>query len=352
MRVGLRDVAERAGVSEATVSRVVNNRSGVADQTRSTVLRVLADLGYEGPLLRRTSKAGLVGLIVPELDNPIFPALAQAIETRLAGQGYVAVLCCATREGVQESEYVEMLLERNVAGIVVVSGMHADTNADDGLYQSLVAQGRPLVLVNGYTSGVDAPFVSCDDVHAVRLAVAHLVSLGHRRLALVTGPRRYVPVQRKTAAFEHAADRHGVSHDAQVVETVFSVEGGHLAARKVIDAGATGIVAASDLMALGAIRAVRDDGCHVPEDVSVVGFDDTPLMAFTDPPLTTVRQPVAAMADHAIRILMDLISGVPIPREEYLVRPELVVRGSTAAVPNRQVTPGERASSSVHDGRR
>jgi DNA-binding LacI/PurR family transcriptional regulator len=336
MRVRLKDVADRAGVSEATVSRVVNDKPGVNEATRRAVLAVLADLGYGRPGLARMSKAGLVGLFVPELDNPIFPAFAQTIETRLAHHGYTAVLCTATRDGVQESDYVEMLLERNVAGIIVVSGLNADTTADHTLYRGLLARGLPLVFVNGVVPGLEAPYVSCDDRLASELAVRHLVSLGHTRLGMIVGPRRYSVVQRKVEGFERAVRRaFGSRSPAAVVESDFTVEGGHVAADRLLDDGVTGIVAASDLLALGAVRAVHGRGQRVPGDVSVVGYDDTVLMAFTDPPLTTVRQPVRQMSDAAVRALLDRINGHGGPCHEYVFRPELVVRGSTgpAAAP-------------------
>jgi alanine racemase len=169
----------------------------------------------------------------------------------------------------------------------------------------------------------------------VRLAVSHLASLGHRRIGLITGPSRYTPVQRKVDAFRSVVREldHADADDRLIAESVFTVEGGHAAARRVLDAGATAIVAASDLMALGAVRAARDSGRSVPGEVSVVGYDDTALMAYTDPPLTTVRQPVRAIADHATRVLLDLIGGLPSPRHEYVVRPELVVRASTGPCP-------------------
>jgi len=252
----------------------------------------------------------------------------------LATAGYTAVLCCATRAGVQEADYIEMLLERGVSGIVVVSGVHADSEADHSLYDAILDKGVPLVLVNGYAPDIAAPFVSCDDRHAVQIAVQHLSSLGHRRIGFLAGPRRYVPVVRKLDAFEEAMTACGHPVGPELfAETVFTVEGGHAGARRLFDAGVSGIVAASDLMALGAIRAARDEGLPVPADVSVVGFDDTPLMAYTDPPLTTVRQPVRAIADHATRVLLESIAGRSADEHEYVIRPELVVRASTGPAP-------------------
>ncbi|MET8832700.1 LacI family DNA-binding transcriptional regulator [Micromonospora sp. NPDC004540] len=334
MRARLSDIAQQAEVSEATVSRVLNDRPGVAPETRQAVLTALDVLGYERPARLRKRSAGLVGLVVPELDNPIFPAFAQVIESTLSQSGFTPVLCTQTPGGVTEDEYVEMLLDRQVSGIVFVSGLHADTAANHDRYRALIARPLPIVMINGYAPGIAAPFVSCDDGEATEMAVAHLVALGHRRIGLITGPDRFVPVQRRVAGFRAAVSRLVGATEAEVGElaelSLFGVEGGEAAAGRLIERGVTGLVCGSDLMALGAIRAARQRGLTVPDDISVVGYDDSPLMAFTDPPLTTMRQPVAAMAVAAVRALVDEINGHAAPHSEYLFRPELVVRGSTA----------------------
>jgi alanine racemase len=334
MRARLADIARQAEVSEATVSRVLNDRPGVSAETRQAVLTALDVLGYERPTKLRKRSAGLVGLVVPELDNPIFPAFAQIIESALAQQGYTPVLCTQTAGGVTEDEYIEMLLDRQVAGIVFVSGLHADTTSDPDRYRKLLARPLPIVLVNGYMEGLEAPFVSIDERAAADSAVAHLAALGHRRIGLISGPDRFQPVQRKIAGYRDAMRRLGTS-DRQMDELIslsplFGVEGGYAATIRLLDRGVTAVVCGSDLMALGAIGAARQSGLSVPQDVSVVGFDDSPLMAFTDPPLTTLRQPIRAMAVAAARALIDEILGHPAPHSEYVFRPELVVRGSTA----------------------
>ena len=327
-RPRLHDVATQAGVSEATVSRVLNGKPGVGEETRLQVLTALDVLGYERPAALRSTSAGLVGLVVPELVNPIFPAFAQLIESGLAGHRYTPVLCTQTPGGVTEDEYVEMLLERGVAGIIFISGLHADQTADPARYHALVDRGLPIVLVNGSRPDLNVPCISTDDQGAVRTAMNHLISLGHTRFGLAVGPSRFVPVERKVLGFRAAMES-----DPRIkgVEEygLFSVEGGHAATARLLDAGVTAIICGSDIMALGAIRAVRARGLDVPNDVSVVGYDDSPFMAFTDPPLTTVRQPVAAMSQSAVQTLVDAITGHETPHGEYLFAGELVVRGST-----------------------
>ncbi|MEU1277206.1 LacI family DNA-binding transcriptional regulator [Streptomyces sp. NPDC005805] len=335
MTARLADIAAQAGVSEATVSRVLNGKPGVAAATRESVLAALDVLGYERPVRLRRSSAGLVGLITPELDNPIFPALAQVIGQALTRQGYTPVLATQTPGGSTEDELTEMLVDRGVAGIIFVSGLHADTTADTERYDRLRAQGVPHVLVNGFSPRVQAPFVSPDDRAAMHLAVTHLVSLGHTRIGLALGPRRFVPVLRKIEGFQQAvAERLGLEAEQSrelIQHSLYSLEGGQAAASELIARGCTAVVCASDMMALGAIRAARQRGLHVPKDVSVVGFDDSPLIAFTDPPLTTIRQPVQAMGQATVRALLEDIGGTPAPHSEFVFLPELVVRGSTAA---------------------
>jgi LacI family repressor for deo operon, udp, cdd, tsx, nupC, and nupG len=328
MRARLSDIARQAEVSEATVSRVLNDRPGVAADTRQAVLTALDVLGYERPERLRKRSAGLVGLVVPELDNPIFPAFAQVIESALAQTGFTPVLCTQTPGGVTEDEYVEMLLDRQVSGILFVAGLHADATAGHARYQRLTDRPLPIVLINGYADGIDAPFVSCDDQVAGVTATAHLVGLGHRRIGFVSGPDRFTSVRRKLDGYRYVVRRAGL--DEHVALSLFGVEGGDVAAGSLLDGGVTGIVCGSDLMALGAIRAARRRGLHVPADVSIVGYDDSPLIAFTDPPLTTLRQPVAAMGAAAVRTLVDEINGHAAPHSEYVFTPELVVRGSTA----------------------
>jgi len=348
VRTRLKDLADQAGVSTATVSRVLNGKPGVAAETRKAVLAALDVLGYDRPEKLRNRPQGLVGLIVPELDNPVFPALAQAIETTLADRGYTPLLCTQSPGGTTEDEYIEMLMEHGVDGIVFVSGRHADTAASTERYHRLRGRGVPIVFVNGYAAGVDAPSVSTDDAVAISLAVRHLMSLGHRQIGLAVGPDRYVPARRKIATFATLLDQRepGADVTRHVVSTLFTVEGGQVAGGELIDSGHTAVICGSDLMALGVIRAARSRGLRVPEDLSVVGFDDSPLIAFTDPPLTTVRQPVVSMGKAAVSALIAEIAGQRVSRTELLFHPELIVRSSTAPVPARTSAPAEPAISS------
>lgn len=325
------DIAARAGVSEATVSRVLNDKP-VAEATKERVLTAIDVLGYERPARLRRKTTGLIGLVVPELTNPVFPMFAQLIETALAKHGYTPVLCTQTPGGLHEDEYVEMLLELGAAGIIFVSGIHAITQSDTDRYTRLVTSGMPIVLVNGHQPDVDAPSLSQDDRVAVELGLEHLRQLGHSRIGLAVGPSRYTPANRRITAFEQlVAATPGLVGVAE--HTQYTVEGGAAAAHALLDAGVTGILCGSDVMAMGVIRTARQRGLRVPDDLSVIGSDDGLLAQFADPPLTTVRQDVPSMSAAAVRAMLEEITGTPSPRREHLFAPELVVRRSSAQAP-------------------
>ena len=330
-RPRLLDIAEVARVSTATVSRVLNGKPGASDDVRESVLAALDLLGYERPVSLRTKADGVVGVIVPEFTNPIFAAFAQAIETRLARRGLAPLVCSQSPGGTTEDQCISLLLDQGVRGIVFVSGLHADLAARLDHYADLRSRGIARVFVNGYADDIEGTFIGIDEAAAVEVSVRHLASLGHERIGLAIGPTRFLPSRRKIDAFSEALRTIiGIEDPTDhVVSTFFTLEGGQAAAARLIADGHTAIICGSDLMALGAIRAAALHGLSVPDDISVVGYDDSPTMAFIDPPLTTVRQPVSEMAATAVSTLVDELARVPGPGVELLFRGELVVRSST-----------------------
>ena len=249
----------------------------------------------------------------------------------LAQRGFNAVLC--TRTGsTSEAEYVEMLLERQVSGMIFAGGQYAEADAPHGHYERLLQLRLPVVLVNGAAEHLDFPRVSTDDAVAMEQAYSHLADLRHERIGLILGPADHVPSARKLAAFERLAKVPATPSEF-VERTRFSLEGGHAATLRLIERGVTGIICASDPLALGAIRAARRANLSVPRDLSVIGFDDSAFMSCTDPPLTTVRQPLEAIGRAAVEMLAGQIEGSSVSAEELFFEPELVARGSTANAP-------------------
>jgi len=328
-RAKLADLAVAAGVSTATVSRVLNGKPGVADATRTSVLATLERLGFAAKP-DQPSGEGLIAVMVPELANPSFALFANELALVLTAAGRHMIICTAGPGGTSEEQYLDALLGVEIAGIISVSGTPADTEASPEHYQRLIDAGVPAVFINGYTPGMEGAFFSCSDAEAISISVAHLRSFGHTRIGLAVGQQRYLPSQRKQAAFLALGLPRG-----SMVSTIFSVEGGQAAAARLFDAGHTAIVCGSDVMALGAVREARSRGMDVPRDVSVVGFDDSPLMAFTSPALTTVRQPVAAMTQAAVSSLLTAIRGLPTDPTEMLFHPDLIIRQSTGPLHDR-----------------
>ena len=330
-RVRLADLARQAGVSTATVSRVLNGKETVAPATRQAVLTALDLLGYERPERLRQRPGGLIGLIVPELSNPIFPSFAQNLETTMAARGYTPLLCTQTAGGITEDAYVQLLLDQRVSGIIFLSGLHADSSLPTTRYARLKEMRVPFVTLNGAHEQIDAPDVSTDQTDAVAQAVRHLISLGHTRIGLALGPARFTPSRHKEQGYRRVMTSLLPDSPLNVANTLYTVEGGQAAAGELLDDGCTGLICGSDVMALGAIRQCEGRGLQVPADVSVVGFDDSALMAFSSPPLTTIRQPVRAMSEAAVSLLLSIIDEAPVSQASLKFHAELIVRDSTAS---------------------
>ncbi|MFJ9059121.1 MULTISPECIES: LacI family DNA-binding transcriptional regulator [unclassified Streptomyces] len=330
----LSQVAEYAGVSEATVSRVLNGSPDVASTTREAVLSALDVCGIERPARYRAERAALIGLVVPDLQNPIFSAFAEALCGLLNKRGLIPVLCTRTADGVSEAHYIEMLLRQNIGGIVFIGASYADAGPEHG--RALRERRIPMVLLNAADENTGVPQVRVDDALAADQALSHLSALGHERIGVILGPVGHVPSARKLAGFAAFCARRGVPADdwrRLVAHALFTMEGGATALPRLLAEGVTGIVCASDALALGAVRGARRQGVSVPRDLSVVGFDDSPFMVATDPPLTTARQPIQAMASAVVASLAAQIDGHAGANELMMFDTELIVRGSTAARP-------------------
>jgi LacI family transcriptional regulator, repressor for deo operon, udp, cdd, tsx, nupC, and nupG len=244
------------------------------------------------------------------------------VTAALAQRGFTPALVAKTIGGVSERDYIEMLLDHQVSGVVFAGGAYATADADHGHYRQLSERRMPVVMVNAGVPGLGFPHISTDDVVAVEQAHGHLRSLGHEEIGLILGPGDHIPSRRKMMAIKNL-------EAMAVARTNFTMESARLAAGRLIEHGYTGLICASDVIALGAIRGARRLGLDVPKDISVVGYDDSALMTCTDPPLTTIRQPIEQMGQAAVELLVSQIEGAPANDDELLFEPELVVRGST-----------------------
>jgi DNA-binding LacI/PurR family transcriptional regulator len=320
------DIAEEAGVSEATVSRVLNGRGGVNEETRRSVLEIARRRGRLSARQPAVSQERTVGVMVPDLDNQVFSVWLERIEAHLHASGAALLVGMRARTPERERESLDRFLLAGVSGVIMVSGFHARAEVPLEAYRDVTRAGIPLVLVNGVREDLDAAFVSSDDAHAVDVSLQHLRALGHQVVGLAVGDEHTWPVRRKVAAFEAS----GPAAERPIAFTDFTHGGGYEAALELVRLGATAIVCGSDVMAAGALEGLASVGLSVPEDVSVVGYDDVPWAALTTPPLTTVRQGVDAMARAAVRVALrgGEESRRPV-RTELEVKPQLIVRAST-----------------------
>lgn len=340
MKARLIDIAQVAGVSEATVSRVLNGRDGVNGATRQIVIEAARRLGRD--IRPDSGESGpLVGILVPDLDNQVFASWVERLEAELFERGAAALVSLRARTPDRERDILQRFVRCGVQAIVVVSGHHAQEEAPLEIYTEVTSSGVPLVLVNGVHENLAAHFLSTDDEHAVRLVVTHLEDLGHRCIGLAVGDEHTWPVREKVRVFTELGGSvpgaYGAAEEGEgrpIAFTDFSYAGGYQAARDLVGRGATAIVCGSDVMAAGALEGVRSLGLSVPTDISVVGYDDVSWASLTSPPLTTVRQAISQMARAAVVSALGGGEQSRRPaRSEVVVRPQLVVRGSTAAAP-------------------
>jgi len=303
------DVARRAKVSTATVSRVLSGGGGARDETRDRVLSAARELGYRPSGVARSLRqraTRTLGLIVTDIENPFFPELVRTVEHAAREHGYAILLCNASDDPEREAGYLELLVDRWVDGVVV-----AASNLGVRHREWLLAAPLPIVLVNSVDRTIDLPTIASDSVVGGRLAIDHLVGLGHERFGIVTAGPRNLDAPDRLSGARAALRAAGIAATAQHVAIEEpTVAGGQRAAESIFaaDTTVTASVAYNDLMAIGAMRAVRAGGRHVPDDVSVVGFDDVALSAYVDPPLTTIAQETAEMGRWAVEQLTNRLA--------------------------------------------
>jgi LacI family transcriptional regulator len=273
----------------------------------------------------RTGRSGAVGVLLPDLTNPVFPPILRGIEQALAAEGYFVLVADTGHEHTPEQAADRMLAQRVEGLIIATAALH------DPLVDQLTRDQVRVVLVNRRDETGTLPAVVSDDVLGMRLAVDHLVAIGHRRIAHLAGRHDLSTGALRRSGFEQAMAAHGLPVAAVEECEAYSCEAGETGLHRLLESRVpfTAIVAANDLIALGAIQALNARGLRVPEDVSVVGHNDMPLMDRVSPPLTTVRILHYEMGFRAARLLLDSLRGVPGTTSTVVLRPELVIRGSS-----------------------
>lgn len=330
----LRDVADAAGVHPATASRALNpaTRGLVNADTARRVIKVAESLGYRpNPIARglKTSKSGTVGLVIPDLTNPLFPPIVRGIEDVLEPAGYSGLIVNTDNDPGRERAQIESLRSRQVEGLIIATAL-----VEHPLLEQLRREGVLMVMVNRRPDGVDASSITPDDATGIELAVQHLAKLGHTRIAHVAGPANTSTGVVRARSFRSAIHDQGLVEDPSLIRTCryWSEEAGAEALRSLLDSGAdfTAVVAGNDLIALGCYDVFAERGIECPRDMSVVGFNDMPFLDKLRPPLTTVAIPHQQIGAEAARLLLDGIAEPTRPSRSVLLPLSLVVRGSTA----------------------
>ncbi|BCH20283.1 LacI family DNA-binding transcriptional regulator [Mesorhizobium sp. L-8-3] len=326
----LNDVAEAAGVSPTLVSRYLNHRIELPAATRKRIDEAVARLDYRPNLLAKrlsTGRTESISLVTPEIANPFFAELAAAIEAEAERHGYAVYISSTHGDPARAVDAIRRLADQHVDGLIMMTN-----RPDDGTLAALLRRHANVVLVDEDVPGVDLPRIFVENENGAYLAAMHLIDAGHRDIALIGGPPGLLSVRERLAGFERAMRERGLPvRPERMLLGDYSRQFGHEALLQLVDRGErpTAILACSDYIAVGVLQAARQRGLAVPADMSLVGFDDMPFAELVDPPLTTVRQPVAEMGRIAFERLVALLGNTeaaPLTRLPV----QLVVRRSVA----------------------
>ena len=329
--IRIKDVALEAGVSTATVSHVINNTKFVTGGTREKVLSAIEQFHYYPNAHARTLASGrsnIIGLLVSDISNPFFPELVKSVEETAFESGYNVILVNTNYDAGRAADYVRRLIELKVAGVALMT-----SELDPALIDELASKQVRVVFHNLGTAGEHMSNIKVDYAAGIEEAVQHLVSLGHRNVVHIAGPNHFRSAVIRREAFLNSMTHHFPRARKPVVyEGNFKFDGGQRAAKKILGAGnlPTAVVAANDMMALGAMQQFRAGGLTIPQDISIIGFDDIAFAALSDPPLTTVCSPRTEIGRKAIEALISTINHPGQKGGEFEVTTYLVTRGSTA----------------------
>ncbi|MCP8969771.1 LacI family DNA-binding transcriptional regulator [Ectobacillus ponti] len=327
--VRIMDVAKRANVSTATVSRVLSKPEAVRRETIEKVMEAVQELNYQPNLLARQLRrleTKTILVVVPDITNTFFSKVLRGIEALTLEHGYRVLLGDTDNDVEQELEYLSILQQKQADGLILLTARMEASVIEE------MAQQYPIVLACEYVEGAQIPTVSIDNISSARKATEYLIQLGHQRIGCITGPLTIVLGHDRLKGFRQAMAHNECMIDPLLVqEGDFSYESGFNMMTKLLalDAPPTAVFAASDQMAMGAVKAVQAKGLTVPDDISVIGFDDIAFSALFEPSLTTIAQPAYEIGVKAAELLLQLIQQEEIRRDQYILQDELVVRLST-----------------------
>ena len=301
----IKEVADRAGVSPATVSRVLNGSATVREPKREQVLAVIRDVGYRPNRVAgnlRRQQVHMIGVVVSDIENPHFTQMVRSVEDAAYLRGYRVLLCNTDEDPVKQREYLGVLISERVAGAII-----SPTEADGPEISELIDNGASVVAFDRAVDDPRADAVLAANSDGARLGAEHLIACGHKRIGLIIGPEGIETAAERLLGYNDAMCAAGLK--PLVAEANFRVDGGRTAARELLEVGATALLVGNNLMAVGTLQVIRTAGIRVPSGVALVSFDDPPWAELTDPPLTTLAQPVRTMAAAAAELLIKRLTG-------------------------------------------
>lgn len=333
MKITIYDVADKAGVSIATVSKVINNTGRISDKTRKKVLKVMEDLKYQ-PSMVASALSGkstyTIGLTLPDLANPYFAEMARAIEDRGRKHGFNVFISSTDNDEMKEEEFFQLFMKKRVDGIIMVSRMKHDK-----VLKKILSQNMPVVMVTREQTAVPVTSLMVDDYLGGYLAGKHLANLGHRQIYVLAENLKEIGSRERVRGCRDALSEHGIElEERQCIEAGYTLANGREAVRQLLvrKENLSAIFACNDILAIGAIQAARELGWNVPDKLSVIGFDNTILATIVDPPLTTIAQPIQEMGERSVDLLIEQIQTKESLRQRVILMPDLVVRGSTSSL--------------------
>lgn len=328
----MKDVAQRAGVSPSTVSHVINETRFVSQQLRDRVLHAMSELNYQPSAVARslrTKRTQVVALVIPDITNPYFPEVARGVQDVAEENEYSVILCNTDRVRGRELRFLKALRGQWVDGLIL-----NPSEVTSGDLQDLQDAQIPVVLIGSQIDHPDLDVVMVNNVQGAYDAVSHLIDLGHRRIGLVGGQRAASSGEQRFQGYIRALADHDIPVDEEIItEGRFTREGGYESMKRLLalQSPPTAVFASSDVMAIGALMAIQEQGLQVPNDVSLVGFDDIAEASTTTPKLTTVSQPKYQTGEVAAQLLFDRVEGAsPGERQKIVLSHQLVIRDSTA----------------------
>lgn len=329
MNITSKDVAELAGVHPSTVSRVIHEDPRISDKTRGKVISAIKKLGYTPNAIARglkTRRTNTLGMLIPDITNPFFAEIARGVEDAASKNNFNVILCNTDDKLQKERIYLEILRTKRVDGLIL-----GTAHLQDKSVLELEKRHFPFVLISRNTENLDKKCIAIDDIAGGIMATQYLIKLGHQRIAHITGPLKTRSALDRLKGYKIALAEAGIVFREELIEEGdFRIKGGYLAMKKLLKLNPppSAIFAANDLLALGAMQVIQKEGFNIPDDFSIVGFNDINLASLVYPPLTTIRQPMLEMGNLAVKILINIINNQKELQERIILSPKLVIRKS------------------------